>query len=122
MSEEFSEEMIHLENLVVECIVGVNPEERETPQKLVISAAFPQDFSTAAHSGDLADTVDYSAVAAAIQAFVQEGRFRLLETLARELARHVGTKFGLARLHLHVHKPAAIPGSDGPAVSLTWEA
>ena len=117
---DYSNETIHIENLRVQCIIGVRPHEREKPQGLIISASFPWDFAPSEHSEDLQHTVDYSAVAQAIRDFVQAGRFQLLETLARRLADHVGQRFSLARLSLHIRKPAAIADSDGAAVSLTW--
>ena len=117
---EYSDETIYIDNLRVQCIIGVRPHERERPQPLVISASFPSDFSRAGESGRLEDTVDYSAMAQAIREFVQAGQFQLLETLARRLAEHVGRRFGLARLHLHIRKPEAIEDSGGAAVSLDW--
>jgi dihydroneopterin aldolase len=115
----FEDETIHLDNLRVECIVGVRPHEREREQPLLLSIAFPADFGPAADSGELLRTVDYSAVAQAARAFVVEGRFALLETLARRLGQHLCERFGLPRVRLHVRKPLAVPDSDGPALSLT---
>ena len=115
----FEEETIHIENLKVDCIVGVHPEEREREQPLVISLSFPANFEAAAGSESLAQTVDYSAVARDARQFVTEGRFQLLETLARELGTHLCQRFGLASMRLSVKKPRAIAGSDGAAVSLT---
>jgi FolB domain-containing protein len=115
----FEGETIRIDNLQVRCIVGVRPDEREREQPLVLSIAFPAEFAAAAESETLERTVDYSEVARAARAFVQEGRFRLLETLARRLGVHLCERFGLARVNLHVRKPQAIPDSDGPAVSLT---
>ena len=118
---EYSDETIYIDNLRVQCIIGVRPHERERPQPLVISASFPWDFSRPGESGRLEDTVDYSAMAQAIREFVQAGQFQLLETLARRLADHVGQRFGLERLHLHIRKPEAIEDSGGAAVSLDWQ-
>ncbi len=115
----FDDETIHIDNLQVRCIVGVRPFEREHEQPLLISIALPADFGAAAASEDLERTVNYSTVAAAARDFVREGRFQLLETLARRLGVHLCERFGLARVSLHVRKPQAINESDGPAVSLT---
>jgi dihydroneopterin aldolase len=115
----FEGETIHIDNLQVRCIVGVRPFEREHEQPLLISLQFPADFGAAAGSEALEHTVDYSALAKAAQAFVREGRFQLLETLARQLGVHLCERFELAELSLHIRKPQAINGSDGPAVSLT---
>lgn len=116
----FADETIHIENLRVKCVIGVNPHERERPQTLIVTASFPRDFGPAEQGESLADTVDYAEVAEAIRAFAREGEYKLLETLARRMAAHVGERFGLARLTLRVRKPEAIAESGGAAVSLTW--
>ena len=54
-----------------------------------------------------------------IRAYLEHSRFRLLETLARRLAEHLSERFALPHVALHIRKPAALAGSDGPAVSLT---
>lgn len=115
----FEDETIHIDGLRVECIVGVRPHEREHEQPLVLDIAFPADFGPAAESGDLAQTVDYSALARDVRAYLREGRFELLETLARYLGQHLCEAFGLARVSLRVRKPRAVNDSEGPAVSLT---
>ena len=118
----FSEETIHIENLRVECIIGIHPHEREHTQPLLISLSIPWSFAQASASEEIAATVNYSAVAKETTRFVQEGKFQLLETLARRLAQHLGSTFGLGELHLYIQKPEAVAASDGAAVSLTWEA
>jgi FolB domain-containing protein len=114
----FAEETIHLTNLRVRCIIGVNPEEREREQPLVITCAFRRDFAAAALADDLRHTVNYSDVAREIRDFARAGRFHLLETLVRRLGEHLCGRFGLTHLSLHVRKPEAVAESDGPAASL----
>lgn len=115
----FEDETLHIENLRVHCIIGVRPHEREQEQPLLLSIAFPADFGAAAESEALERTVDYSQVARSARAFVQAGRFQLLETLARRLGVHLCDQFGLPRVRLFIRKPQAIADSDGSAVSLT---
>ena len=117
---DYEQESIHIENLRVECIIGLRSHERKSPQHLLISISFPADFSTATETDDLMATVDYTKVAFEIREFAKSGRFRLLETLARKLAAHLGERFGLERVMLRIQKTNAIADSDGPAVSLTW--
>ncbi len=115
----FEQETIHIRRLRVECIIGVRPEEREHEQPLEITLSIAADFGPGAERDALAQTVDYSAVAAETRRFVRAGRFGLLETLARRLGSHLCGRFGLDEVRLEVVKPRAVSGSDGAAVSLT---
>jgi dihydroneopterin aldolase len=115
----FTEETIHITNLRVNCIIGVNPHERVEEQPLIFNLSFPADFQGAASDDDLSWTVNYSEVAQEVRNFTREGRFHLLETLARQLATHLCERFTLPELKIHIRKPAVIADSDGPAVSLS---
>ena len=114
----YSEEEIQLEDLRVDCIIGVHPYERETEQPLVISVGFGWDFGPAAASEALERTVDYGQVGRSVRAFVVEGRFHLLETLARRLGAHLLEQFPMPWVRLKIRKPKAVADSDGACVSL----
>jgi dihydroneopterin aldolase len=114
----FSDETIHITNLRVNCVIGVNPHERIEEQPLIFNISFPADFGGAAQDDDLSWTVNYAEVAQEVRNFTREGKFHLLETLARQLATHICDRFSVTELKLHIRKPAVIADSDGPAVSL----
>ena len=60
--------------------------ERETEQTLYVSVDMAADVARAAATDDLADALDYSAVAATIATVLREGKFRLIETAAERVA------------------------------------
>ena len=68
------------------------------------------DVRRAAATDDLADALDYSAVAAAIATVVRDGRFRLIETAAERVAEHLLAGFPLTSLRLELRKPIADGG------------
>lgn len=115
----FSDETIHITNLRVNCIIGVNPHERIEEQPLIFNLSFPADFAGPATDDDLSWTVNYAEVAQEVRTFTREGKFHLLETLARRLGLHLCERYSLMELRIHIRKPAVIADSDGPAVSLT---
>jgi dihydroneopterin aldolase len=77
---------IELRGLRALGIHGVLPEERERPQPFEVDIDLEVDLRRAGRSDDLADTVDYGAVAGAVAAAVAGPRLDLLESLAERIA------------------------------------
>jgi dihydroneopterin aldolase len=77
---------IELRGLRALGICGALPEEQERPQPLEVDLDVVADLRAAGRSDDLADTVDYGALAASIEQVIVGERFTLLERLAQRLA------------------------------------
>ena len=100
-------DVIALRGLRVRGFHGVLPAERTDGQDFVVDCELYVDTRVAAASDDLADTVDYAAVAAALAAVVAGEPVDLVETLAERLAQ-VCLGFPLVgSVRLTVHKPSA---------------
>lgn len=67
-------------------ICGALPEERERVQPIEVDLDVRADLSLAGGSDDLDDTIDYGALAAAVERVITDERFTLLERLAQHLA------------------------------------
>lgn len=80
------EDRIELRGLRVLARVGVLPIEREQDQPLEVDLDLAVDLAAAGASDDLADTVDYGAVCAAVERAATSGHVALLERLGSELA------------------------------------
>ncbi len=96
---------VSIRDLSVAAVIGVHPWEREIEQTLIFSVDMAADVRRAAGTDDLADAVDYSAVADTVAAVVREGRFRLIETAAERVADRLLADFGLSWLRLELRKP-----------------
>ena len=107
---------IVLTGLAVDAIVGIYPAERERRQPVVIDLEMAADVAGPAGSGDLADALDYEALANALAAHVADTSFELLEALAEDVAGFVRERFGVPWLRLTLHKPDALPGPVDVAV------
>jgi dihydroneopterin aldolase len=108
---------IHLRDLRVRAIVGIHPWEREKPQELILNLTLYRDLDAAADSDAIGDTVHYGALAKAVAAHAQSAGHRLIETLARELAR-IALEHGAERVVVRVDKPWAVENAAAASVEL----
>jgi FolB domain-containing protein len=118
---------IHLSKIGFPCIVGLYEDEQRTPQRLELELAFGLDLDAAA-GGDLALSVHYVAALDQVQFIAQEGRWRLLESLAAAIARHLlrspapgEGRAALDRVRVRVGKPAYLKGRALPSVEIQRE-
>ena len=96
---------VSIRDLSVAAVIGVHAWERDVEQTLVVSVDIATDVRKAAASDDLADALDYSAVAETIAAVLREGKFRLIETAAERVARRLLADFPMSWLRLELRKP-----------------
>jgi len=108
---------IHIEGLEIECIIGIHPEEREKPQVLLVDVALDRDFSAAASTDAVGDTVDYVDVAQALTSLAVESQFQLIETFAERATTLLLSQFNCERAAIKIMKPSAIPEASWAAVS-----
>ena len=103
-------DLASVRDLSVPAVIGVHDWEREITQTLVFSVDLAADVRQAARHDDLADALDYSAVARSIASVVRDGRFRLIETAAERVAERLLADHPVAWLRLEVRKPIAAGG------------
>ena len=96
---------VSVRDLSVRTVIGVHDWERTIEQTLVFNVDMAADVRTPAASDDLADALDYSAVAATIAAVVRDGRFRLIETAAERVAERLLALYPVCWIRLQVRKP-----------------
>ena len=113
-------DIVSVRDLAVHAVIGVHDWEREVEQTLIFSVDMvPEtaDVRRAAATDDLADALDYSAVATTIAAVVRDGKFRLIETAAERVAERLLADHPVSWLRLEVRKPI----TDGYTAVITIE-
>jgi FolB domain-containing protein len=97
-----------IKDLVVRGIIGVNDWEREKPQEILINITAFSDTRRAAESDDLADCVDYSALARKVESHAERAARFTVEALANDLAALCLEQEGVQRVIVRVEKPGAV--------------
>jgi FolB domain-containing protein len=95
---------ITIKDLGVLCHIGVPEEERAKAQRLLVSVEISGDFSRAAQSDDIADTVNYYDVSERITQLCATQSFKLIERLADEIAKVIRTEFGAQQTTVEIKK------------------
>jgi FolB domain-containing protein len=107
-----------IKDLVARGIIGVNDWEREKPQEILINITVFTDTRRAAKSDDLADCVDYRALAKKAQSHAETAARLTVEALANDLADICLGEKGVERAIVRVEKPGAVRFSKSVGVEV----
>jgi len=100
---------ISIVDLEVFYFVGVPEAERAKPQRLLLTVEMEFDFSAAAGSDDIRDTIDYFAVGQRLLQFGEGRSWKLIEKLAADIGDMVLSEFKPQSVTVEVKKfPLAV--------------
>ncbi len=119
MSRRTGDDRLALRGLRVAGVHGVLGSEKTTPQDFVVDAVLSLDTCPAAATDDLADTVDYAALAGRLAAVITGPPVELVEALAQRLAEVCLADPRVRAVKLTLHKPQAPIGLHFDDVSIT---
>ena len=111
---------ITITDLEVFYCVGVPDEERAKPQRLLLTVEMEHDFRAATEEDDLSDTIDYFAVSQRLLKFGDGMHWKLIETLAMDIAQKVLDEFRPRSVTVEVKK-FIIPQARYVSVRMTRE-
>lgn len=97
-------DLIELRGLRALGICGALPEEQERVQPIEVDLDVEADLRTAGRTDALDDTIDYGALAAAVEQVITTERFTLLERLAERLTEVVLDVAGVDAVTVSVRK------------------
>ncbi|MDR0993496.1 MAG: dihydroneopterin aldolase [Verrucomicrobiota bacterium] len=109
---------IHLRDLQVEAVLGVYPEERVRTRPISLNISLACRAHPASASDDLSDALNYEDIEAAAIRIAQEGRFKLIETLAERMATHCLSHPLVTAVRVVVDKPGALAHARSVAVDI----
>jgi dihydroneopterin aldolase len=84
--------------------VGVPEEERAQPQRLLLTVEMQFDFSAAANTDSIADTIDYFTVSQRLLKFGEGKSWKLIEKLAADIREMILSEFKPGNVSVEVKK------------------
>lgn len=90
---------------------GVSDDEQRLGGRYVVDVELEHDFSRAAASDQLADTISYAEVYATVREIIEGKSFRLIEALAEQIAQTLLARYAADMVMVRVKKqPPPIDG------------
>ena len=99
---------VFIRALRIDTVIGVHDWERQVQQSLLLDLEMSADIRAAAASDEVADALDYSAVADRLREYAAAHSVQLVETLAERLAALLREEFGVSWVRLRLCKPGAV--------------
>ena len=103
-------DIIYLNDLRIETIIGIYGWERKTKQTVVLDIEMSTDIRKASASDVVDDTINYKSVAERLFEFVGDSEFELVETLAEQISDILLNEFKVPWLRLKLNKQGALKG------------
>ena len=101
-------DQIHIRDLHLRAIIGINDEERRDRQDVLINLTLDTDMRSAGRSDDIGDAFNYRTLAKRVIGLVENSQFYLVEKLAAEVARLCLEDTRVERVRVSVEKPGAL--------------
>ncbi|KQU77189.1 MULTISPECIES: dihydroneopterin aldolase [unclassified Rhizobacter] len=98
-------DLIFIEGLTGETVIGIHESEFHAPQPLVIDVHAGVPRARACDTDRIGDTIDYSVVRERLLRLLAEHRLKLLEALAETIADILLGEFGASWVRVKVVKP-----------------
>lgn len=103
-------DIVYLNDLRVETIIGIYDWERRTKQTVILDIEMGTDISKAAATDNIEDTLDYKAVAKRLFTYIGESEFELVETLTEKVAEMLLKEFHVPWCRVRLNKKGAVRG------------
>jgi len=118
MNQSRKIDSVLIEQLELDCVIGVNPWERLVKQRITIDITMDIDLSAAGKSDSLRDTVDYSRVVKAVTTEVNSSSYRLVEALATRVAEICLEPERVRSVEITLRKPGAVKSATAVGVTI----
>jgi dihydroneopterin aldolase/2-amino-4-hydroxy-6-hydroxymethyldihydropteridine diphosphokinase len=102
------DDQIHIKDLLLRTIIGINEEERRAKQDVLINIVLYADTRAAGASDDIEDAVNYRTLTKRVIKLVEESQFLLVEKMAAEIAAICLDDPRVERASVRVEKPGAL--------------
>jgi len=97
---------IYIENLTFDAIIGILPEERKVPQKVIVNVELDYEYKNGIF-------INYATLVNLIENSIKNNKFKLIEEALLSLHVEIKTKFlQISSIKLKIFKPTILAHAD----------
>ena len=111
----------NLKNIVLYGYHGLFQSEREKGQNFEIDVEYFYDIDGSQLNDDIENTIDYTEIYNTVKAIFQKKKYKLLESLAMEIASTLKKEFSLLVCRVKIRKPEVIMSGEIKYVEIHCE-
>jgi dihydroneopterin aldolase len=109
---------VFVRDLEIEARIGIYPEEKANPQRIIVNIDLSVEESDDPGSDDINSVVSYEAVVKNVERIVAEGHVNLIETLAERIARSCLSDRRVVVARVRIEKPDIIRNTRSVGVEI----
>jgi len=103
-----AEDQVHIKDLLLRGIIGINDWEREKRQDILINITLYGDLQAAGKSDRIEDCINYRTIAKKVIRYVEESERFTVEALTTDIAKLCLEQGGVVRARVRLEKPGAL--------------
>lgn len=101
-------DQINISDLLLRTIIGINEEERDKKQDVLINLTMQVDLKAAGRSDEISDAVNYRTITKEIINLIENSQFQLVEKMADEVAKICLKDERVQLATVRIEKPGAL--------------
>lgn len=109
---------IFIKGLVLYTLIGVYDFERDAKQRIIVDLEIDANLKAAGVSDDVADTLDYGAIAERLSQIADSASYKLLEALGEEMVDTIMREFAPSAISLRINKPDILDNCEAVGIVL----
>jgi dihydroneopterin aldolase len=109
-------DIIFIEQLKLETIIGIHDWERENRQPIILDIEMACSTALAAKSDEITDCIDYFTVSQRMMELADSHEFKLVESFAEAASQIILNEFGADSVKITLHKPDAVSQASSVGV------
>ena len=114
------QDFIHIRDLLLRTILGVNDDERVNRQDVLINLTLSVDLRAAGRSDDIRDAVNYRTITKQVIEHIENSRYLLVEKMAHQVASLCLNADGrIDAVEVSIEKPTALRFARSVGVTIT---